>query len=262
MLAGLAGTPTRIYYLYIFLNWSIFFYLLGYGFFAVNGLAVRLDNQEADRWSSWTYWRFAISIFITWMPAWFLHQLIYHNLVRWYYTAYYVVALVVGLWLGFFLATLIIDVTNCINVSFCVDEDFPPTHDGPDASWYIAFFGTIFFLIFIVVWFLIVIYIRNRMFYRATLDFYANSNRSPMGAAGMFGTVSYSGAAIGDHTETPYSKGDVGSSYMNLQVATERTMYTQPVGEMYSVPAMPSIAGTGYSLMQHLKVMPTFRKAE
>lgn len=128
----------------------------------VNYLAIRFTNQEADRWSSFLYWKFAITSIAIW-PFWFLVLLRYKKYRRAYRIAFYVVSIVVGAWLGFFFATLIVDWTNCINVSYCVDVDYPPTHDGPDASFYITFFGTLYFLVFIVIWILSVARIVDRL---------------------------------------------------------------------------------------------------
>lgn len=192
MLRGLTGTPVRFYWIYVFLNWSIFFYFLVAGFISANGIAIRLDNQEADRWTTFLFYRFAITIFVLWMPAWFMHQFMYHNLSRWRYTLFLVVAIVVGLWLGFMIATLIIDVTNCINISYCVDPKFPPTYERPDATWYIFFFGCIYCVIFIVVWIILGNYIRNRLEYRAILDYYHNPNRNiynPAYCSGIYSQI-------------------------------------------------------------------------
>lgn len=205
MLAGLTGVPVRFYWIYVLLNWSIFFYLLAGGFISANGIAIRLDNQEADRWTTFVFYRFAITIFVLWMPAWFMHQFMYHNLIRWYYTLFLIVAIVVGLWLGFMIATLIIDVTNCININYCADPKFPPTYERPDATWYIYFFGCIYLVINIVVWIIAGNYIRNRLEYRAVLDYYGNPHRNTysINAANQYNILAKIGQPVSGDGTTP-----------------------------------------------------------
>lgn len=198
MYSGVGTYPSALYRTYILLNWSIFAFLLIYGVYVANFLALRWADPVGDRWATFGWWRIAAtaaSIF----PAWFLHQLMYHNAVSIYYTIHLWVSIIVGAIDGVSLAFLIVDWVNCENVSYCVHPTDP---SAVDISFFFLFCGLAGLLFIIIVWIAVNRYLLERTEIKMMLAYYADENRPPFGMtnvqAGLFGGQTLpSGANIG-----------------------------------------------------------------
>jgi len=127
---------SRLYTWYWVVIWISVVYCAALSLFAANNLAIRLEVPGADRWKSWTFWRFFItSIAMVW-PLFLVMLLMMFNTRRFLYTLHLWVGVIVAAWLGVFIAFMIVDWANCSNVAYCVSDN---NSDHIDISFFFAF---------------------------------------------------------------------------------------------------------------------------
>lgn len=231
MYSGVGSYPSSLYRTYVLLNWSIFIFLVVYGFYVANFLAIRWADPVGDRWTTFVWWRIAATASSI-LPAWFLHQLMYHNAIRLYYTIHLWVSIIVGGIDGVSLAFLIVDWVNCENVAYCVHPDNPA---ATDISFFFLFCGLAAMLFVIILWLVFNRYLLERTEIRMVLNYYSNENRPAFGMTPM--TTNY-------YDQTIPSGSNIGANadYVQIPVMDDETnenMTAETRGLYEAIRALP-----------------------
>jgi len=158
----------------VFTNFILLVYTVAYALFAANIMNIRLADPVGGRWNSWVFWRFWISALAAPFPAYTMHIAVLYRSPGWRFTLNAVIDVVVGAWFGVLVTTFIIDWTNCMNVTYCVN---PSDSDKVDLSFYWAFITACIILVGIVLFFALNRYLLYRVQGRLYTEFYSNQNR-------------------------------------------------------------------------------------
>lgn len=144
---GFTRNPRRLQNYKVFGLFWVLVFLFIYFVYSINNLGVILDDQEADRYVTFTFWRLAASGLDIFAFFFFVVLLVFptelfQNVSCLFQFVGLVFDLVLLGWLGF-------DATDCANVPHCDGDGMGPLLDLDIA--FIALVGT---LIFRAIWFL------------------------------------------------------------------------------------------------------------
>ena len=171
---GITGGTTGLKWYFrigVFLSLS---YVLIYGIWASNNLAVNLDNQNDDRYITLEFWRLA-KVGVDIITPFFTMIYLYSNTSTWLRRIHCLITvLVIGLesvCIGWF----IVDIVDCSNVAHCDGDGAGPL--GYDVAFWVVV-TSVAARLFINLIFLLINYLVNRIVQvRNINDFYSNPNR-------------------------------------------------------------------------------------
>lgn len=177
MLVGVQDGPLQLKWIYRFAFLLIIVYLLAYGIWGANNLAVNLDNQNTDRYKTLTFFRLAaigLDIFTPFFTLFYL----YNNLFRWVGIIHcYLEVLTIILEVAS-LVWFALDILDCTNVAHCDGDGMGPL--GLDIAFWVLLITLVTRLICNLLFLWINFYIKRRVEVRNILDYYANPNRAPI----------------------------------------------------------------------------------
>ena len=195
MLQGLQGAgPIQLRRAFTIVSILVWLYYLLYGIWALNNLALILDDVEDDRYVTIDFWRLVFPFLTIFSPLMTVY-LLYNNLRvnRFYPYNLHCIIVVASMIIGLiWIVWLSIDVVDCSNIVYCDGDGNGPL--GIDIAFWVAGITQILMFIINVIFFFYNFYIKGKVQERNILDFYSNPSRAPIPgntAAGLRGAAFY-----------------------------------------------------------------------